>query len=52
MELDGEEDTDPTTRGDKLIWEAKGMLKPYISDNDEDNDGINEELILGSTFIS
>lgn len=49
---EGQEDSDPTTYGDKKIWEAKGMLKPYIKDNDTDNDGVDEEIIISSTYVS
>lgn len=49
---EGREDNDPNTYGDKKIWEAKGMLKPYIRDNDSDNDGVDEESVITAVSIS
>ena len=49
---EGKEDNDPNTYGDRKIWEAKAMLKPYIKDNDSDNDGKDEEFIISSTYVS
>lgn len=37
---EGKEEDDPTTRGDRLIMEAKGMLKPVnINPEDDDSQG-------------
>lgn len=49
---EGREDSDPNTYGDKKIWEAKAMLKPYTKDDDADNDGKDEEFIITSTYVS
>lgn len=49
---EGKEDSDPDNYGDKKIWEAKAMLNPYKKDDDSDNDGLSEEIIISSTYIS
>lgn len=47
---EGKEQDDPNTYGDKKIWEAKGMLKPY--NEDKDDDGKPDIPILTSTYVS
>ena len=49
---EGKEDSDPDNYGDKKIWEAMAMLKPYKNDDDSDNDGIDEETIITAVSIS
>jgi hypothetical protein len=49
---EGKEDSDPDNYGDKKIWEAMALLKPYKKDDDSDNDGLSEEIIITSTYIS
>lgn len=47
---EGKEQDDPNTYGDKKIWEAKAMLKPYL--DDQNDDGTSDTHIITSTFVS
>jgi hypothetical protein len=47
---EGKEQDDPNTYGDKKIWEAKAMLKPYL--DDKNDDGVSDVHIYTSTYVS